>query len=270
MLKLSYPHKTPDEKDLSLGHILYSARLAKQLTLEELSFKTKIHKSLIHSLEENNCINLPNKIYVVGFLRTLSSILDFELGQAIELYHIQLSETYKAENSFTLIKEDASAENALKVNSSKKRRKLKINLAVLLLLGLIILLILTPLFLPDDVLLKSEAVGMSKNKESVITSAKAKKKSSLVRAKIFSQNVSITATEGTSWLEFKVDKKPKLKFKLNKGTAIALKGDNINLTVSNIKNVDIKNNGSRVPVSETAGIDIVSLRFRTDERIPTL
>ena len=57
-----------------LGELLTRARIEKNITVEELSSITKIHKSLILSLENNQLENLPNRIYVLGFLKSLSII----------------------------------------------------------------------------------------------------------------------------------------------------------------------------------------------------
>ncbi|MCX5774214.1 MAG: helix-turn-helix transcriptional regulator [Fusobacteria bacterium] len=76
---------TPSEK---LGKILQNARLKSNLSIEELSEKTKITRSYIVSLENSDYDNFSKLLYTKGFLKILAK----ELSLDIEILNEKLFE----------------------------------------------------------------------------------------------------------------------------------------------------------------------------------
>ena len=69
----------------TLGSLIRHARLKNKISINELSSRTKIHKTLLLHLENDRYEKLPNKIYIAGFLKLMSPFLDFDLKKAKEL-----------------------------------------------------------------------------------------------------------------------------------------------------------------------------------------
>ena len=59
----------------------------------------------------------------------------------------------------------------------------------------------------------------------------------------------ISAIKGDSWIAFKVDQKPVVRFILKKGNQLKLDGSKIRLTIGNATAVDVKKNGFHVELS---------------------
>lgn len=77
----------PEEKNnMTLGAFLRSARKEKGISVSQLSADTRILKSHIHALEENKLNELPPKIFVIGFLKSIGDRLDVEEQALIERY----------------------------------------------------------------------------------------------------------------------------------------------------------------------------------------
>ena len=72
-------------KDLTIGHYLKEKRKCKGLSLKATSDLTKIHLSLLVHLEADDFENLPRQIYLKGFIRNLSCVLDFDSLAALDL-----------------------------------------------------------------------------------------------------------------------------------------------------------------------------------------
>ena len=69
----------------TLGSLIRDSRLKCKISINELSSRTKIHKTLLLHLENDRYEKLPSKIYVAGFLKLISSCIDFDLKEAQEL-----------------------------------------------------------------------------------------------------------------------------------------------------------------------------------------
>ena len=68
--------------DKTLGSLIRNSRIEGKVTINELSSRTKIHKTLLLHLENDRYDKLPNKIYVAGFLKLMSNYLNFDLNEA--------------------------------------------------------------------------------------------------------------------------------------------------------------------------------------------
>lgn len=73
-------------KNLSLSQRLKRARKRKKLSLADVEIKTKIREKYIESIENNNYKDLPNKVYIIGFLTTYANILGLDPKDIIEQY----------------------------------------------------------------------------------------------------------------------------------------------------------------------------------------
>ncbi len=83
-----------DEDALSCGQYLKSMRLAKGVSLEEISRETRIGKDLLLSIENGDDASLPAEAFVKGFLRAYSGTIGIDGQEAVRRYlaerpHIQ-------------------------------------------------------------------------------------------------------------------------------------------------------------------------------------
>lgn len=67
----------------TLGEFLRYHREQKYISLEELSMKTKIRIQQLAKLEENNFMDLPNPVYLKGFIKSICHELDVNVETAL-------------------------------------------------------------------------------------------------------------------------------------------------------------------------------------------
>ncbi len=91
----------------TIGAFLKDARESKNLTEEEVSSKTKINLKLLQHLENDRLLKLPNKTYVVGFVKSCAKTLNLNEDEAI----MSLNYTYEQIIEPTIIKEDPEQTN---------------------------------------------------------------------------------------------------------------------------------------------------------------
>ena len=75
---------TPPNPLADVGSILRQARQAKGLTIEQLHQQTHVLKSHIHSIEDGAGNRLPELIYVAGFIRQISRVLEVDSTPLLE------------------------------------------------------------------------------------------------------------------------------------------------------------------------------------------
>lgn len=251
------------EENLSLGKMLNQARLDKNLSVLDLSLVTKIHKTLIHALENDEIENLPNRIYVLGFLKSISEVLSCDLEKAVYLYETSLMKFNESNNAEETTPGNDSDEglpnNIFSLNKFGKEKWLLSSFIIF-----VILLMMSPLFFQNNTTkVKKETVAkdLTVSKQQ----AKAKPKAEIVMARPVanpsSYNVSISAIHGVSWISFQVDKNPMRKMTLKKGSSIILKGESIRLVLGNYKALVIKNNKEIVTVKKNINGDVAKMNF---------
>lgn len=69
----------------TIGEILYEARASQKISLKEIEKKTKIKSSFIEAIEEENWGNLPAFPTVLGFVKSLASILSVDEKLAVAI-----------------------------------------------------------------------------------------------------------------------------------------------------------------------------------------
>ncbi len=70
---------------LTLGQLLQTEREKQKLHLENISRETRISKSILKNLEDDNIEALPQKIYVTGFVKTYAQLLKIPHTQCLDL-----------------------------------------------------------------------------------------------------------------------------------------------------------------------------------------
>ncbi|MCY4523805.1 MAG: helix-turn-helix domain-containing protein [Halobacteriovoraceae bacterium] len=72
---------------LSIGKLLRQARMRQNVSLKAISQKTKINLSVLEYLEADDLKNLPNKTYVVGFIKSYAKVLGMDEKKCLDYFH---------------------------------------------------------------------------------------------------------------------------------------------------------------------------------------
>ena len=86
MLKLSSESMTSEDQYLSFGRYLRSVRIQTGLSLEEVSWETKIGMENLLLIEKEDLISLPAEVFVKGFLRSYAKAVGADGDRAVRNY----------------------------------------------------------------------------------------------------------------------------------------------------------------------------------------
>ena len=126
---------TPKITTESISTVLKTARLAKDITIDYIVSETRISKHVIAQIESENPTNLPEPVFLKGFIKAYAEIVGLDPEEIIKLY--------QAENGITDTAPE-SPEQHVESNKSEYRKKnytTQIIIAVLVLIFLAILLL---------------------------------------------------------------------------------------------------------------------------------
>jgi cytoskeleton protein RodZ len=311
----------PPAEPMTIGRLIYKARVEKGLSLKTISQQTKIHLGLLEYLEADQFNKLPSKAYVRGFVKSAAKILSLEQDYALSL----LDQAYdtnpsakKVETNNTEIKNE-TARNTLSVMSTTPLETVKSVTAttsiffakaavVVLIVGVVGInaknwyekskedVVVLPEVLTTTqkkdvkpkVLAKVEVpkvetpaapiavnIIQDKNLKSDVTIKDVTLKPISIVEKQFSEDKSVNsekmdelfpkkyrfepvkgtetlflnASEGDSWLTYKVDDKEIKKFVLRQGRTLFLRGKVIRIFVGNTKSIKAFYNNQPVNLS---------------------
>jgi len=77
-------HEAARPPNLSVGEMLHAARVAKNLSIEEVSASIHVRSVQLRAIEENNIEALPGMTYAVGFVRSYANFLGMN---GVEIIH---------------------------------------------------------------------------------------------------------------------------------------------------------------------------------------
>lgn len=256
----------------TLGEFLKFHREEKKYSIGELSAKTKIRVKQLENLENNNFMDLPSRVYLVGFLKTLCAVLEVEVNEAI--VYLNQANINEPIVNFKKMKNNFSHEgvrifrNELRSMVLKKRssRSLYKVFAFVAVLGtfFVFFVFLNYQRLDDKVL--TAQVQLAKNKDDKLNNAiannikvDAKEKSEVKEVSII--KLAISAKSGDSWLAYKTDQGKIVKFILKQGRSLELVGERIRLMIGNPQALQIEENGSPVLIEKKSQSTTAHLIF---------
>ena len=82
---------TSDQQLTSFGLFLQSARIEKKISLESLAAETRIRVEVLRRIEAEEHENLPNDVFVRGFIRSYALAVGADVNEALERYRASLS-----------------------------------------------------------------------------------------------------------------------------------------------------------------------------------
>jgi cytoskeleton protein RodZ len=83
------PPATPSPPPQTLGEVLRAARLAHDLTIEQLSTELRIEARQLHALEENRLEQIGVPVFVKGYLKQYGQRLGVDVRELLALYYKQ-------------------------------------------------------------------------------------------------------------------------------------------------------------------------------------
>lgn len=69
--------------DLSVGRYLVRAREARRLSLDDVAHLTKIRRAILESLERDDRDELPEKVFVLGYVRSYAAVVGAPAEEAV-------------------------------------------------------------------------------------------------------------------------------------------------------------------------------------------
>jgi cytoskeleton protein RodZ len=266
-----------EQTTLSFGRYLQSIRVEKGISLKAVSHETRIRLETLHFIEEEDHQNLPDEVYVKGFLRAYAKAIGADGDEAVQRYISRLAVKRKL----------ALSEAALYRTGGAFWRRL------LLSLGAVLCLIAATLYavsawrehnMPKEAVstetAEPSATELAIEKPDALSSAPAEEKavpapstepsmdsaddkevsatdastgSASPPAKTNKYRLTIDTIEVT-WLKIIVDDQQSKQYRLNPGDHIELEGSrNFNLLIGNAGGIRLGLNGKAVALSGKSG-----------------
>ena len=240
-----------DKTTLSFGRYLQAIRLEKAISLEMVSKETRIRKDILVMIEEENHDQLPDSVFVKGFLRAYAKAIDADGDEAVRRYNSRLQVIQKIQKS----------ESDLRKSSTKFWPRLILSIVTLMCLiflsvfGVSIFL-KTPATDKEQPLQtskqeitpeKSEALPSPPPSPEIIEEAK---KETKVEKNLL---LKIVANEKT-WMKVIIDDKERKEYSLEAGDNLSLEADSgYNLLIGNAGGVELLLNDNPVSLQGKSG-----------------
>ncbi len=115
----------------SLSTVLKKARLSKNITIDYIVSETRISKHVIEQIEAKRPENLPEPVFLKGFIKAYAKIVGLDPGKITRLYQVEYGIEEKSDYDV-----EGNRSMAIDVESEKKNYKLPIIFAVVVFLFL--------------------------------------------------------------------------------------------------------------------------------------
>jgi cytoskeleton protein RodZ len=107
--KIAENEKNPEK--IFLGTYLRHKREERGIELKSISQKTKINLSLLEALEGNQFEKLPNKAYVMGFVKSYTKMIGIENNEAIRLLDMNYGKNRGVDGEDLVLQQHSSMES---------------------------------------------------------------------------------------------------------------------------------------------------------------
>lgn len=263
-----------------VGEQLRILRESKNISLKAISQKTKIGLSLLQYLEADEYDKLPNRIYVCGFIKNYTAILNVDEKPFIEAFESNFQTAQTVENiKYAPVPGEAKKNPVPTIittsivsgllcfggilfiykNSQNKLQELKKPTPMKTVSSH------TPLKKEEPKPLEvapapepksnkiSEGLYTFKKDDKALVEAYLPKniQDSMVEGK---QNVFLNAYKDDTWITYKIDNEPVRKFTLEKDKTLLLRGDEIRLFIGNLNSTLIFLNNHALEINSKSGV----------------
>jgi cytoskeleton protein RodZ len=259
--------------ETKVGEQLRTLRESKNISLKTVSQKSKIGLSLLQHLEADEYYLLPNKIYVLGFIKTYAVILNVDEKPLIAAYESTFKKEEPVQNiKFAPVPGEAKRNPVptlimtsvvsgllcfggilfIYKNSQKKLAELKKPLPVIKVVEKAPPKIEVPVVkevVPPPV---EELYSFKKDEKALVEAhVPLNIQNSVVEGK---QNLFLKAYKDSSWITYKIDNEPIRKFILEKDKTLLLRGDEIRLFIGNVNATLIFLNNRPLEIISKSGV----------------
>ncbi len=118
-----------EKTTLTIGDYLQQQRIERSISLEEIASKTKINLSMLQILENSDFSKLPQKTYVIGYIKSYCKEIQIKDYSALDI----LKQNYLAND----VQEDSSPVDSFYNQKKTYIKKTHISLSLITLIGLI-------------------------------------------------------------------------------------------------------------------------------------
>ncbi len=80
---------TPEILTESISSVLKTARLVKDITIDQIVSETRISKHVVAQIESENPTNLPEPVFLKGFIKAYAKIVGLDPEEIIKLYQAE-------------------------------------------------------------------------------------------------------------------------------------------------------------------------------------
>lgn len=234
-----------------IGERLRAERLAQDLSLEQIEEYTKIRKFYIEALENDNYAALPDKVYIVGFLRSYCKVLKIDSQEIIEEFNLLWPSMEDVELE-TNIDKGRQVKNAPRINFNYN----KLLRFGIIILAILILIIINQLWgkpidpPPQDNIINQNEINEDNDPDNQENTPNTDPINDDINENTIYNGVTleIRPIRGDCWIEVSIDGKPSFSKLIGKGEeSLILEADErIDIRLGNIFGVDLILNGELV------------------------
>jgi cytoskeleton protein RodZ len=242
----------PEQDSLSFGRYLQAIRLEKKISLEKVSSQTRIRRSNLLLIEQEDHENLPEEVFVKGFLRSYADAIGADGDEAVRRYESRLEVVQKIVVSDNFI------------GKSVPKMWWKLLMSIVLLLILVVLSIFGVAFFHNqaDTNKPLEQKAPEEKAQPAVSRKHPQGNSGAMtgNAAVDKLLLKVTALENT-WLKVIIDEKDSTEYSLSSGDNLDLEAHSgYNLLIGNSGGLKITLNDKPVPISGKSG-EVVTIHL---------
>ena len=241
-----------DHDSLSFGHYLQAIRLEKKISLEKVSAQTRIRRSNLLLIEQEDHENLPAEVFVKGFLRSYADAIGADGDEAVDRYESRLDVVQKIVVSDNFI------------GKSVPKMWWKLLMSTVLFLILIGVSIFGVAFFHNQAV-TNKPLEQKASEEKALPAVPREHQegnSGAVtgKAAVDKLLLKVTAIEDT-WLKVIIDEKDSTEYSLSPGDNLELEAHSgYNLLIGNSRGLKIALNNKPVPIPGKSG-EVVTIHL---------
>jgi len=241
-----------NQESLSFGRYLQAIRLEKKISLEKVSTQTRIGRSTLLLIEQEDYENLPAEVFVKGFLRSYADAIGADGDEAVRRYETRLD----------VVQKIVVSDNFIGKSAPKMWWKL--------LMSIVLLLILIGVSIFGVAFFHNQA-GTNKPLEKKVPEGKVQAAvprehqggnsgAMTGNAAVDKLLLKVTALEDT-WLKVIIDEKDSTEYSLSSGDNLELEAHaGYNLLIGNSGGLKITLNDKPVPIPGKSG-EVVTIHL---------
>ena len=242
----------PEQDSLSFGRYLQAIRLEKKISLEKVSSQTRIRRSNLLLIEQEDHENLPAEVFVKGFLRSYADAIGADGDEAVRRYESRLEVVQKIVVSDNFI------------GKSVPKMWWKLLMSIVLLLILVVLSIFGVAFFHNqaDTNKPLEQKAPEEKAQPAVSREHPQGNSDAMtgNAAVDKLLLKVTALEDT-WLKVIIDEKDSTEYSLSSGDNLDLEAHSgYNLLIGNSGGLKITLNDKPVLISGKSG-EVVTIHL---------